>query len=280
MGLSINDFMRIAECIPRARRKGRVITLGKQKCQVEIYEMMHLRARFDDLGVNMHYENLQSISDHMPKFFEDVNELQSKNELSIEPQFVNHPYEERHIRTSAAFKLLGYDEVLSIDYSDYEGADYVFDLNEIVSDPEILSSASLIVDGGTLEHIFHVPNVMKNIFYILGDRGVIYHANPMNNYVDHGFYQFSPTFYFDYYIANQFQILGAWGWQHKLPRPLFEPNYSIDLMNRPPYLENKVENFNQLMQFLALKLPQSTANATPQQGTYRKAWREQKTAHG
>lgn len=33
--------------------------------------------------------------------------------------------------------------------------------------------------------------------------------NPMNGYLDHGFYQFSPTFFRDYYSANDWEEAGV-----------------------------------------------------------------------
>ena len=33
--------------------------------------------------------------------------------------------------------------------------------------------------------------------------------NPCNGYIDHGFFQISPTLYFDYYLQNNFKILNS-----------------------------------------------------------------------
>ena len=33
------------------------------------------------------------------------------------------------------------------------------------------------------------------------------HQSPSNNYVDHGFYQFSPTFFADYYLENKYRLV-------------------------------------------------------------------------
>ena len=55
--------------------------------------------------------------------------------------------------------------------------------------------------------MFHVPNALANLNAMLKPSGAILHVLPCNNWVDHGFYQFSPTLMFDYYAALQFEVL-------------------------------------------------------------------------
>jgi hypothetical protein len=57
----------------------------------------------------------------------------------------------------------------------------------------------LIVDGGTLEHIFNVRTALDNLTNNLKVGGIIIHLNPSNNWNGHGLYQFSPGFYATYY---------------------------------------------------------------------------------
>ena len=49
-----------------------------------------------------------------------------------------------------------------------------------------------IIDGGSLEHIYNVPQALKNISELCSDGGQILHMLPANNECGHGFYQFSP----------------------------------------------------------------------------------------
>ncbi|MDJ0688922.1 MAG: class I SAM-dependent methyltransferase [Xenococcaceae cyanobacterium MO_188.B32] len=106
------------------------------------------------------------------------------------------------------FSSLGFDEFKAIDFSDYEGADIVHNLNNINLPEKYHSIADLIFDTGTLEHCFNIPNALQNIHKILKENGVIVHVHPVNGYVDHGFYQISPTLLHDYYGTNQYKILG------------------------------------------------------------------------
>jgi hypothetical protein len=57
----------------------------------------------------------------------------------------------------------------------------------------------LIVDGGSLEHIFNVHIALNNLTNNLKIGGKIVHLNPSNNWNGHGLYQFSPGFYSTFY---------------------------------------------------------------------------------
>ncbi len=110
------------------------------------------------------------------------------------------------IHQTTLFRLLGYKTTESMDYFPDEHPTYVEDLNCPV--PQTLHGRySLVYDGGTMEHCFNSPQVMKNAVALVKTRGIVIHHVPMNNWVDHGFYQFSPTLFFDFYGANGFTDL-------------------------------------------------------------------------
>ena len=103
------------------------------------------------------------------------------------------------------FHKIGFKNVESSDYSDFQEADHVFDLNEPVPD-HLHNKFDVIVDMGTIEHIFNISQVLKNLHDMLKEGGRIIHMLPSSNWVDHGFYMFSPTLFHDYYSANNWQI--------------------------------------------------------------------------
>jgi SAM-dependent methyltransferase len=118
---------------------------------------------------------------------------------------------ERHLRwntefvsTRCFFRALGFSEVAEIDVSAYEAADHVVDLNAPALPPELHERFDFVFDGSTVEHIFHLPNVLANIFRLLKVGGRVLHMAPSNHFMDDGFYQLSPTFFTDYYAANGF----------------------------------------------------------------------------
>jgi hypothetical protein len=104
------------------------------------------------------------------------------------------------------FQILGATQVESLDYSDYEGASLIHDMNLPV--PENLhSSFTALVDGGTLEHIFNFPVAIANCMKMLSIGGHYIGISPVNNQAGHGFYQFSPELYFRIFSkANGFIV--------------------------------------------------------------------------
>lgn len=104
------------------------------------------------------------------------------------------------------FRLLGFDEVYTLDISDYEGADIIMDLTTPSLPPEMIACFDFIYDGGVLEHIFNAPLALVNMSKMLKKGGRIIHDVPCGNWIDHGFYMFSPTFFIDYYKNNGFSI--------------------------------------------------------------------------
>ena len=108
------------------------------------------------------------------------------------------------IQARVFFELLGIPDVHMLDIDGYQGADVIADLNQPVP-AELQGRFRTIVDAGTLEHIFDVRMCLTNIVKMLAVGGRVVHQSPCNNYVNHGFYQLSPTLFFDYYGANGFE---------------------------------------------------------------------------
>jgi hypothetical protein len=55
---------------------------------------------------------------------------------------------------------------------------------------------------GTAEHVCNVLQVFKTIHDFTLPSGLIVQALPFSGWVDHGFYNFNPTFYWDLAAAN------------------------------------------------------------------------------
>jgi hypothetical protein len=91
-------------------------------------------------------------------------------------------------------RYLGAQSVISMDFSDYEGAEIIHDLNTPV--PCALENRfDFIFDGGTLEHVYNIPVAMGNIKSMLRCGGVFVSANAANNQLGHGIYQFCPELF-------------------------------------------------------------------------------------
>lgn len=93
------------------------------------------------------------------------------------------------------FELLGARRVESIDTSDYEAATHLHDLNYPLP-AELHARYSLVFDGGTLEHVFNIPQALKSCMEMVRPGGHFVQINFANNLMGHGFWQFSPEMVF------------------------------------------------------------------------------------
>jgi len=104
------------------------------------------------------------------------------------------------------FKNLGANLIDSMDNSTYEEATILHDLNQPITE-NMKNMYSVIVDGGTIEHVFNFPVAVKNCMQMLRVGGHFIGFTPANNLCGHGFYQFSPELFFRVFsFKNGFNI--------------------------------------------------------------------------
>lgn len=133
------------------------------------------------------------------------------NLRSIEKAFTSEKDEFKRkgfITDRTFFQSIGFNNVDSIDCNDYEQCSIVYDLNTDIP-KGLYNKYDLILDSGTSEHIFNLPKVLENYFKMLKVGGRIIHILPASNHIDHGFYMFSPTLFYDYYSANNWKIIDS-----------------------------------------------------------------------
>ncbi len=93
----------------------------------------------------------------------------------------------------------GATKIDSVDYSDFEGATILHNMNNPLSE-NLRSSFQTVMDYGTLEHVFDVAQAIKNVIAMCDENGGrILHVLPANNQCGHGFWQFSPELFFSLY---------------------------------------------------------------------------------
>ena len=169
------------------------------------------------------------------------------------------------------FSLLGAQTTESIDNSDYENATIIHDMNNPLP-AELKGKFSVVFDGGTLEHVFNYPVAIKNCMELLKSGGFFISATPANNFMGHGFYQFSPELFFSVFTqANGFELVkllicetyddSQW---YEVSKPKGGNSGRVTLTNHQPTylmciarrLDDKFEPFK----------------TTPQQSDYVEAW--------
>lgn len=67
----------------------------------------------------------------------------------------------------------------------------------------------LVMNLGTVEHVFNVAQALETIHDHTHPGGLMLHGMPMSGWLDHGFYSFNPTFYFDLARANRYEVVSA-----------------------------------------------------------------------
>jgi len=105
----------------------------------------------------------------------------------------------RVAETRSVFEQLGIESDF-VDITASRGFEIVMDLNS-PAPPEMAGRYDIVYDGGTMEHCFNVGQVMRNICAFTRVGGFIIHVNPIN-YYNHGFFNFNPTFYHDWYTQS------------------------------------------------------------------------------
>lgn len=117
-----------------------------------------------------------------------------------------HFRDKGYVRCREVFLKLGFAEVDVLDYSDFEGANVIHDLNASKLESKWMNAYDAIIDHGTLEHVFHLPNALNTLFKLLKFGGRLITSTPTSGFLDHGFYMVQPTLFADYYRTNDWEI--------------------------------------------------------------------------
>jgi SAM-dependent methyltransferase len=244
----------VAQLMVQAQRRafsGHVLQLGKQDIWVDDHELAEIALR----------KSCNLKCDDRPEL--------------VVSQFLDR---KKVISDAYFFKSLGFDQVSSLDASNFEGATCVHDLNKRPLPDNLRESFDVIYDLGTLEHIFHLPNVLANIHDMLKVGGYVVHGAPCANAFQHGFYMFSPCFFFDYYRANGYELIESdlvrykVNWKQELVDcEILEcapDSEQLALLSYLGSLDDRYYGINVTVR----KTGRSTSGVIPQQGYYETIW--------
>jgi hypothetical protein len=175
------------------------------------------------------------------------------------------------------FEILGAEKVDSMDVSDYEQATILHDLN-LPLPQSLRQSFSVVVDGGTLEHVFNFPEAIRSSMMAVETGGHYIGITPANNQMGHGFYQFSPELYFRIFSdENGFRLKKML--LHVEVSPADVRWYEV---SDPKVMRSRVSLINSIPLFLVV-IAEKTAEkpifaTTPQQSDYAAVWSEHSAA--
>ncbi|MEO8430029.1 MAG: methyltransferase domain-containing protein [Acidobacteriota bacterium] len=182
MGLTYEDARVLCDAALDGVAFDRTLTLGHQRSYLTAGDLAELSK---DLGVNLP-RDLLAPGAYSDSFFRD---------------------------------LLHTSTLDSLDASAFEGATLVHDLNAPV-DVEREQSYDAVIDGGTLEHVFNFPIALANCMRMVQPGGRLFVFTNANNFLGHGFYQFSPELFYralsadtgfevEQMLAVEYRFIGA-----------------------------------------------------------------------
>ena len=167
----------------------------------EIVQFLQIAEKRGIEGKTLAMMGKQYISLEMDPFLSIIRELGYPYDRALAERISS----QKEIDSCDFFKMLGFQEVHAVDYSEYEGADIIFDLNDPLPD-SLKGSFDYVINGGTLEHVFDIAKAMENMSGMVKEGGLIMHLSPSDGWINHGFYSISPTFFQDYYSTNSFFV--------------------------------------------------------------------------
>lgn len=240
MGIDLNN----AQLLVRAHKSGvsfeRVLTLGRQRLLGD-REMLLLTLRASGYQVS---------NDCASRLLDRTNE-----------------YSEEFL------SLLGAKEIVAIDASDFEGAQIIHDMNHRI--PEALDSAfDLVVDGGTLEHIFDLPTALRNATRMVRPNGRFISLTQANNFCGHGFYQFSPELYYRFLCPENGYVVDSCILWEDIPGSSF---YQVPDPDAVQDRINLTSEFGTYMFVQATRRGDVSREFIPQQSDYQRLWDEKHT---
>lgn len=236
MGLDTNGIKFLLSCRKSGSRFGKTLMIGRQILNLDFSELKH------DLSGFGLYESDQQVE----KLLSDHN-----------------GYSESLLR------LLGSDVIDSLDYSNYEGANLLHDMNLPIPE-EWKGKYQTVLESGSIEHIFNFPVSIKNCMEMVAPGGDLIIITPVNNIMGHGFYQFSPeVFYRVLNERNGFDLDRMFIFE-------YSPEEKWYRVEDPKKVKQRVELMNSSATYLCVRAKRLSGGTVlenfPQQSDYEDAW--------
>lgn len=241
MGLDINGTRFLLYCRTLDVDFARTAMIGRQGLHLSRRDLKHV---FESFGYEIDVRQIDSIFNQTNGYAE-------------------------HLLT-----CLGAKEVDSFDISGYEGATHVHDMNRVVPD-RVKEQYTMVLDGGSLEHVFNFPVAIKNCMEMLRVGGHYLAITPANNFLGHGFYQFSPELYFSVFAReNGFELTRVIAFEDRPSARWYSVKSPLEVRGRVT-LTNSVPLY---LLVVARKLAHTPVFETaPQQSDYLPIWRNKST---
>lgn len=239
------------------------------------------------LEINRDYPNIRTVLALGRQHFLSPNpDERTKRQMTVYQRMleqVGHDLKIENIVDSdgfcnSLFDFLGFETTDYMDVSEYEGANVIHDLNTHVP-ANLHGKYDLVIDGGTIEHIFNVPSAFENVNKMLHVGGYFLAFNPCNNWVGPSFYQFGPELVWSYWRSVQgyevidCKINAMRDWFSKDAIHI-EPPEARDMQRDNDLRRQTLGEGIKLLIYLVKKKSEETPVTSAQQSDYQHTWNE------
>jgi hypothetical protein len=108
--------------------------------------------------------------------------------------------------TEAFYKAAGFARYEAIDINSRFGS-MIMDLNlDLDRHYGFRRTCALVVNTGTSEHVFNQAAFLRNAHNLAAPGGLMLHVVPFTGYMNHGFYNYQPGFFYDLAAANGYAL--------------------------------------------------------------------------
>jgi len=157
--------------------------------------------------LSLGYPDILITKDEMKRFLtnEEISRVKLRDDsINIAALQNNEEFVDWCCESYSFFEILG-AKLTVFDFTNWSEKEIIIDLNVEIP-KEYHNKYDLIIDPGTTEHIFNLPQAMSNILKMSKIDGYIYHSTPFCE-PNHGFFSISPTLYYDFYDTNGAKVI-------------------------------------------------------------------------
>ena len=141
-------------------------------------------------------QDIHAHQDHLAAALKRVGNFIRKDDNTITPEIF--------------YSQLGINKYRCIDADGRNNA-LIFDLNkDIRKEYQYAEKFDLVTNHGTTEHCFDQYQAFRNIHNLCATEGHMIHGLPFQGYLNHGFYNYQPSFYYDLAMANGYALEGLY----------------------------------------------------------------------
>jgi hypothetical protein len=145
---------------------------------------------------------METLSDSIESFVSDDGLREMLHQRMVEIVCGNSRFKSWDLAKIFYKAFLDYEKLTAIDFHGTPDARQI-DLNYPVTLGE---QFDIVLNGGTAEHVFNVFQFFRSTHEFTKPGGLMLHVLPFRGWLEHGFYSFNPTFFWDVALANGYDI--------------------------------------------------------------------------